>query len=422
MKTKRNIPFLLMMLFTLYLARCAESPTSPNEEEVQLTAADFATPREALVYFQNSFGLKLLSLINSESTIPENLFISPLSISMALGMTMNGAAGETWDAMQQTLGFNGLTEDVINQTCLELMDHLTGLDPGVVFQIANSIWYHETFPIAPGFVDVNRTFFDAEVNGLDFGNPEAVQIINDWVNEKTNGKISEILKAIPPETVMFLINALYFKGDWTNPFNPAETRNETFHLPDGSIKQVPTMFRGALDMYIPYYHDLENDIEAISLAYGDSLFSMTILIPGRDWHIDEFIDQLNKAVWDTCISNLQPTYFEELHLPKFKIDYEIKLNSVLKSMGMGIAFDGSADFSRMTADSSRGLFIDEVKHKTFVEVNEKGTEAAAVTVVSANWSAPPVIRVNRPFVFTISDHQTGTIMFIGKVMDPTLEN
>lgn len=423
---KRNIPLLLILFLGLFAVRCAEPPTSPLDEIGEPEEPGGQPPvivsasRTALVYFQNRFGLSLFTEVNAQEAGDRNLLISPLSVSMALGMTMNGAAGATRTAMEQTLGFDELSEDAINQTYRDLMDQLTGLDPNVIFQIANSIWIRDTFRVASDFIDVNRTYFDAEVEELNFDFPEAAQIINDWVNEKTNGKITEIVQApIDPLIIMYLINAIYFKGNWSRPFDPDETTDAEFYLSDGSSKLVPTMRMETV--YFPYFKDRDYDFQAVDLAYGDSLFTMTILLPHRTWHIDDFIAQLNQAVWDTCISNLHRQKLGLLEVPRFKFEYDIKLNDVLKAMGMDIAFDPhQADFSRMSADSILGIFLGEVKHKTFVEVNEEGTEAAAATSVGPQLlSAGAFFRVDRPFVFAIRERTTGTIIFIGKVVDPT---
>jgi len=413
------LPVIFILFFSFSVLQCAEPLIAPQDEE-EPPVVNFSAPQEMLVNSQNRFGLKLFSAVNAAEEDAGNLFISPLSVSMALGMTMNGASGDTRTAMEQTLEFAGLTEEAINETYLSLIDLLTGLDPDVALQIANSIWYRDTFPISPAFVDINRTYFYADVEGLDFSSPEAAQIINSWVDEKTNGKISQIVEdPIDPLAMMFLINAIYFKGIWTYQFDPDETQDGDFYLPDDSVVQVPMMKLEGKSL--PYYYNHEQDFRAAELAYGDSLFSMTILIPGSSWDINSFIGYLDQAVWDSCITHLNSKYFAELRMPKFKIEYEITLNEILKAMGMEIAFDPSrADFSRMASDSSRVLYIDEVKHKTFVEVNEEGTEAAAVTsVVMTTWSGPPMLVIDSPFVFAIRERSSGTILFIGKVINPS---
>lgn len=414
---------LWLLFFGLMAIGCSEVPTSPSgddgEPEIIAPPVIFDTPQAALINSQNRFGLKLFTSLNGFENPDKNLFISPLSVSMALGMTMNGAVGATREAMEQTLEYQGLSRDEINQVYRDLIDLLTTLDPNVILQMANSIWYRDTFPISPAFVETNRTWFDAEVAGLDFNSPDAVEIINAWVRENTNNKIEEILQEIDPLVMMFLINAVYFKGNWLMPFDPEKTEDGEFHLTDGSSTTVPMMTMR--EVYFPYHRDNAIGFSAVDLAYGDSLFTMTMLLPDSYWHIDDFIEQLDQAVWDSTITHLRKTRISLFRMPKFRVEYEVDLVDVLTSLGMGIAFDPrNADLSLMTADSSRGLFVSQVRHKTFVEVNEEGTEAAAVTVVVAQLtSGGGYLSIDRPFVFAIRERVTGTILFIGKVVDPS---
>lgn len=412
---KKTLTPILTLFFWLSVTGCSDNPVDPGRSELprNLTAQE-----QAIIESDNLFGLKLLSAINAVEG-DTNLFISPLSVSMALGMTLNGAAGETYNAMKETLELAGLSEEEINQSYRSLIDLLVDLDPKVVFQIANSIWYRDTFPIAQPFIDVNRQYFDAVVSGLDFNDPGAAGIINQWVYDNTNGRIEEIVDSpINPLTVMFLINAIYFKGDWTYKFDVADTRDDAFTLPDGSTKQVPMMNHG--EATFPYF---ENEVfQAVDLAYGDSLFSMTIVLPKPDQDLNTIIAELDKETWDSWVNQLIPRDLQLLQMPKFEIEYEIKLNDVLTALGMGIAFaPGQADFSRMWEGSLGSLFISEVKHKTYVKVDEEGTEAAAVTSVEMRYTSVPdnpTMRINRPFLFAIRERFSGTILFIGKIADP----
>ncbi|MFO7767467.1 MAG: serpin family protein [bacterium] len=414
MARARNL-FAAFFSFALLLG-CTDSPTSsgPIQMPRDLTAAE-----QQVADAGGEFGLKLFQAV-SEAEGDKNVFLGPLSVSMALGMTLNGAEGTTYEAMQQTLELAGLTEEEINASYQSLIELLTTVDPRVIFEIANSIWYREGFPIAPDFAERNQEYFDAVVQGLDFNAPSAVETINGWVDEKTHGKISEIVEEIDPLTMLYLINAIYFKGTWTYQFDPDDTCERPFTRTDGTIVHVPTM---KLEREIPVYQD--ERVVAVDLPYGGELFSMSLLMPATGGHIDSLIARLDTARWSEITAGFTETDPGFLTLPKFTAEYEISLKDVLTDMGMGIAFaEGLADFDRMWEQGATApaeeLYISEVKHKTFVQVDEEGTEAAAVTSVEVGvTSMPPSIQFNRPFIYVIRERTSETILFIGKMMDPT---
>lgn len=409
----KKIRLFVLCLLTLTMTRCThqQNPVAPQARELTVL-------EKQLVESDNKFGLKLFKEIDRQEEANKNIFISPLSVSMALGMTLNGAAGETQAAMEQTLEFAGMTTDDINQSYRSLIDLLTNLDRKVTFEIGNSIWYREEMTFEQTFMDVNKEFFDAVIRAINFGNPEeAARIINSWVREKTHGKIEKIVEPgdIDWNTVMFLINAIYFKGAWTFEFKKELTKDEPFHLLDGSTKLCKMMH---LTGGLAYY---ENQLfQAVDLPYGDSLFSMTVFLPQPNVGIESFVDEINQESWSQWLGGFKNQNVE-LAFPKFKLEYELKMNDVLIALGMGIAFSDRADFTRMYKPG--GLFIDEVRHKTFVDVNEEGTEAAAVTSVEIGRTSAPqniIMRVNRPFLFVIRDHHSGALLFMGKIVEPKL--
>ncbi|MFQ5605297.1 MAG: serpin family protein [bacterium] len=396
-----------VMVLCAVFAQCGKNPVASDVRE--LTRLE-----KQIVDADNKFGFKLFKEL-VEQNENENVFISPLSVSMVLGMTLNGAAGETKSAMEQTLEFAGLSSDDINRSYQSLMQLLVQLDPRVAFQIANSIWYRQGFGFEQDFIDVNKIFFNALVQALDFSDPSSVNIINDWVKENTRGKIEEILDSISPADVMFLINAIYFKGTWTYEFDKELTREEFFNLPDGSQKTCQMMVQtGEFDY-------LENEtFQAVDLPYGDGAFSMTIFLPKPGQNLDAIIDGLQPAQWSQWLQSFEKDSVT-LEMPKFKLEYEDSLNKALINLGMGVAFAPGADFTRMYKPG--GLFISYVKHKTFVEVNEEGTEAAAVTIVAIKESAGgdqhiKFMRVDRPYLFVIRENHTQTILFMGKIVSP----
>ena len=353
------------------------------------------------------FGFKLLHDLR-EREPGGNIFISPLSISIALTMTYNGAVGETERAMAEVLEIDELDLDTINHSNAALRNSLENPDPKVEISIANSIWSRQGVEFNTDFLERNRVFFGAEIASLDFSAPQATQTINEWVNTNTNGKIEKIVDRISPQTLLFLINAIYFKGNWQDEFDKSMTRQGIFHLSNGSEKQVQMMRR---EGEYPYFRG--ENFEATSLPYGDGRMSMYIFLPNRNSNLNKFLGNLNAEDWEHWISQFQNRR-HEMMLPRFKLEYEVSLNDTLRALGMGIAFGSGADFSGM----GPSLFISEVKHKTFVEVNEEGTEAAAVTAVVGVKSLPSVFRVDRPFFFAIYDAETETILFMGTVTEP----
>jgi serine protease inhibitor len=412
---RRGTDAALALGLAALLLHCSSDPSGPQEITQLPRVLDAA--EEELIEADNAFGLKLFAKIHEQGEPGANIFISPLSVAMALGMTYNGAVGETQRAMQQTLELQGLTLPEVNQSYRSLVDLLRGLDPAVDFRIANSIWYDERYSFEQEFLDVNRDYFDAQVTGLDFASPGAAPTINAWVDEQTNGRITEIVEGpISPELVMFLINAIYFKGDWANPFDEERTRDSPFRLADGTEKQVPMMSYPNPDTVLAY---VDGDVTVLDLAYGGKAYSVTIAMPEEPAGIGALVASLDSQTWERWIDGLEGTAVV-VRLPKFTLEYELDMNDVLDALGMGIAFDpGNADFTKIYNGAAGRVYISKVKHKTFVDVNEKGTEAAAVTSVEVGiTSIPPTISVDRPFVFAIRERLSGTVLFVGLVMDP----
>lgn len=403
--------FTLVLLLCIGLMQCIENPVSPISREL--------TPAEKqLIKSDNKFGFKLFKEIIKEEK-DKNVFISPLSVSMALGMTYNGANGSTQEAMQKTLELNDLTIQEVNESYKSLIELLTGLDPKVQFQIANSIWYRQEFSFEEEFINLCKTYFNALVRGLDFNDPNAADTINEWVEENTNGRIEEIVdKPIDPLIVMFLINAIYFKGTWTYEFDEELTKDDWFYLPDGSRKPCKMM-----EQRSEYNYFSNPDFQAVDLLYGDGNFSMIIFLPRPQKNIDSLIAEFTEENWDNWINSFSKDS-GDIYIPKFTLEYELTLNEVLKALGMEIAFDPyQADFTKMYKPG--GIWIGKVKHKTFVEVNEEGTEAAAVTsveiVLGPDGPSGFYMRVDRPFVFVIRENKSQAILFMGKIVEPTLE-
>ncbi len=406
----------LLSVFCICIALlgCTENPVSSKPPR-ELRVAE-----KRLIESDNRFGIKLFREINIQEEKGKNIFISPLSVSMALGMTYNGTDESTKEAMEKTLELSGLAVQEINESYKDLIELLTGLDRKVKFQIANSIWYRQSWSFEEEFINLCKAYFNAEVSGLDFNDPGASEIINSWVDRNTNGKIEKIVDdVIDPYTVMFLINAIYFKGTWTYEFDKKLTSDDQFNLPDGSKSPCKMMVQEGDFQYFE-----TDDFQAIDLPYGDERFSMTIFLPKPQVDVDYLVKQLDQESWDHWINSFSKRSVK-LFFPKFALKYEIKLNDVLKALGMEIAFDPyQADFTKMY-EGPENLYISKVKHKTFVKVDEEGTEAAAATSVGiVPTSIEPyvlIMRVDRPFVFAIRENYSQTILFIGKIVEPSLE-
>lgn len=407
----KNIFLIASLLISLLLINsCKSAPTGPTKNEVRAL-----TQTEAqLVSSADKFGLKLFKKVN-ELEQNKNLFISPLSVSLALGMTLNGANTSTYDSMRNTLELPNISQENINEAYKSLIELLTGIDPKVNFKIANSIFYRNTYTFEKDFIEVNKKYFDALVQGLNFNNPATVNIINQWVKENTNGKIEKIVDSIENDIVMFLINALYFKGTWKYEFDKKNTKDDWFTQPNGARSTCKMMVQESEFNYLA-----NEDFQAIDLPYGDGAFSMTIFLPKQNRDVNSFIANITESNWNNWLNNFSKQNVK-LYLPKFKLEYEIQMKEVLTALGMGIAFDPyNADFTKLYQGAER-VYISKVKHKTFVDVYEEGTEAAAVTSVEIGITSVGqdiVMRCDRPFVFVIREKNSNSILFIGKIIKP----
>ncbi|MCO6493819.1 MAG: serpin family protein [Phaeodactylibacter sp.] len=363
------------------------------------------------------FGFNLFRQLHQDAP-EDNIFISPLSVATALSMAVNGAEGQTRSDMMATLEQNGMSLEQANEGFKQLLALLPVLDPEVQLLLANSIWYRQGFPAKDAFLAVNRDYFGSEVSELDFADPQARVAINSWVKDNTNGLIESIVDGpIASNVVMYLINAVYFKGAWRHPFDPDFTHPAEFMLENETVAEVDMMNWG--QGFLPYF---ETEVfQAIDLAYADSAFTMSVFLPKPGYSVDDVVSEMNNANW---ASWTQSFTYQELFFffPKFRMQYEKSLVKALTDLGMGIAFaPGLADF---TGIADAALNIDEVKHKAVIEVNEEGSEAAAVTsVVIVETSLPqiPTMNVNKPFIFAIRDAQTNGILFLGKMMDPNAD-
>jgi serine protease inhibitor len=416
MSLRRLFPCLILAV----TAACADSPlglggAAPDSLEVLPRA--LSEDEQHAIASSNRFAFDLFRSINTRFA-DTNVFISPLSASFALGMTLNGAEGETFQGMTDALRILESDRSRINAAYRDLIDLLLNLDPSVDMRIANAIWYRNGFPFHQSFLDTVAHYFDARVAGLDFDDPATVTRINAWADTATAGKIPEVLDDIGGEIVMLLMNAIYFKGSWRSQFDPANTHTASFATERGTSYSARMMHLETQDIALATL----NGVQAVDLPYGRAAFTMTAILPPAGTDVDVFVESLNQPRWEAIIGALHQAK-ADVYLPKFTMKWKDVLNSDLISMGMESAFcEGCADFTRMSPLGDQ-LFIDFVQQNTFVNVNEEGTEAAAVTTVGIGvTSLPPSIRFDRPFVFVIRERLTGTILFMGKVAVPISES
>lgn len=386
-------------------------PGGDSGKPLKSLPRELSAAERSVLSGSNRFAFGLLREVARADTA-SNVFVSPLSASMALGMAMNGARSGTLDEMRATLGFGELPPADVNASYRGLIDLLRGLDRGVEMRVANSVWARQGFPFHAEFMQTGKQYFDAEVSTLDFDDPGAPATINGWVSRSTGGKIRTIVDGpIPTDAVAYLINAIYFKGAWTHAFDRRRTRDAPFLRADGT-QQTVKMMHGSGKVA----HLSTPEIEAVDLPYGRGAFSMTVVLPRPGTRVDDLVAGLNAERWQAWMEQLTERQLD-VYLPRFRLEYEKTLNHPLQGLGMRAAFQPhAADFSGM---SPRALYVSNVKQKTFVEVNEEGTEAAAATSVEMRAvSMPPFVMVNRPFLVVIRERLSGTILFIGKIGAP----
>lgn len=362
------------------------------------------------------FAFSLFKAVNTAEPSGNNLFISPLSVHIALGMLLNGADGNTAQEINRLLRLNGMDIKQANAFYASLLSELPKVDEKVNLNIANSIWYKSGFSVEANFLNALQTSFQAEATPLNFNDPNAKNTINNWVSRKTQGRIPTIIDQIRAEDVMFLINAVYFKGDWKYQFASENTMDWLFNLTSRSTKSVKMM-----NMQADIAYSQRDSYTAIVLPYSKGNFNLTLILPNGEQNITDFLSKYTVEEWNNLQTTLKSTRKVNVGLPKFTLEYEIQLKEVLQKMGMSDAFSNKANLSKISPQG--GLFVNSVKHKTFVQIDEKGTEAAGVTsvgvgVTSINPNTPPTVIFDRPFFVVLSEKQSNAVLFMGKITNP----
>jgi len=387
----------------------------PHREDSPLMAQRSTSVNPQLVSANTRFGFKLFSAVTNQQAT-QNVFVSPSSVAIALAMVYNGASGETKQGMAKALEIQGMSLDALNQANADLRALLENPDPKVQLAIANSVWARQGVPFKPDFIQRNQQFYQAKLTELDFADPRAVSTINGWVSQNTRGKITEIIDRLSQDDVMVLINAIYFKGDWSRQFDKQKTTSEPFYKVDGTQKMHPLMAQRGEYRYLD-----NSQFQGIMLPYGDQRrMSMVILLPKKESSLAELQRNLTADNWEQWMTQFRNRQ-GSIQIPRFKLEYDIELTRILSQLGMANAFGRQANFSGISQIPTE---ISEVKHKTFVDVNEEGTEAAAVTSIGIRATAaipmdePFQMKVDRPFFCAIRDNQTGSVLFMGAIVDP----
>ena len=407
MKKLTYINILVLMLAVVGTA-CSQHIDDP--------VFDYNLKSAMVIETNNDFGFTLLNRVMNQDDSP-NLMISPASVSIALGMAYNGAETTTRDAFEQVLNYEGLSREEINEITKELINILVTNVEGNLLEIANSMWYDQGFPVEQDFIDLNSNYYDAEVREINFRTANAVKIINDWVSANTHGKIDEIIDAIDPAMMMILINAIYFNCVWDVEFDPEDTREQPFYREDLSLYGQVKM----MEMKNTFNVAFTDQFGAVELPYKNNKYSMYLFLPSESSSVKKLAEMLDSKTWNAWLEKFSEREKFTVTMPKFKFEYERSLAEDLKSMGLEVAFTDMADFSGI---SPVDLLISDVIHKTYIDVNEEGTEAAAVTaIVFETTSIGPVngIRLDRPYLFAITENSSKSIIFIGKVKEPSYD-
>ncbi|MEK7287368.1 MAG: serpin family protein [Elusimicrobiota bacterium] len=357
----------------------------------------------------------------------KNVFISPLSVAQILTLTANGAGGKTRQSMLAALKLDKFDFSRINQAYRDIKQLRNAFDPKVRLDIANSLWTDQKFVLKERFLKVSTASYGAKVSSLDFADKASIDAINNWVSENTGGKIQKIVENLEPDSSLVLLNAVYFKGDWSEKFDKKVTQSKAFELAGGNKKQVPMMSKRNSFSYLE-----ESEFQAVELPYGEGRIKMRVFLPGLNSSLEAFCRQLTPANWKMWRGKFSARggYLE---LPRFKINYDKELSEILKNLGMSSAFEREkANFSNMLEPLTRqnlllkSTYIDAVLHKAFVDINEEGAEAAAATSVLVMSQAEPKVRpspaftmiVERPFFFAIDDTESGILLFLGLIYNP----
>jgi serine protease inhibitor len=387
-------------------------------------AAHASPPSLDVAVADNAFGFRLLNAV--QKTIPSgNVVLSPVSAALNLSMVLNGAGGETRQEMLSALSLSGSELSAINEANARLIKVIRTPAQSITLSVADSLWVDSRHVILrPDYVKQVQAWYDAEMADLDFSNPGAATRINNWASKETNGRISKVVDRIEPADLLLLLNAVYFKGQWTHKFDKAQTQHRDFTLAGGAVKQVPRMAQSGRFDYFE-----APQMQAIRLSFGDGALAMEVFLPAESSSLGALEVELTAEHWTSWQSQFAPRS-GTIELPRFELKSNYRLNEPLRALGMTRAFQ--PDMAQLTDmfSSAPGqlrsgrFFISSVLQSTYWKVDEEGSEAAAVTTtgVRASAIARPVqpfrMIVDRPFLCAIEDRRSGALLFIGAIYDP----
>jgi serpin B len=395
----------------LFFFACKKEPVETLPvDPVPIT---LTTDQVSLIASENSFALDIFRNVVENSTESENIIISPLSISLALSMTLNGSGSTTRTAMLDALRMKGLTTDIINNSYKDLTNALLSVDKRVLISIANSVWIENNFVVKKPFTDILTNYYTADYKSFNISDPQVPAQVNSWIESKTNGLIKNMIDQLDPSTVMLLANAIYFKGKWNSQFDKGKTVQGSFYKPAGTAIQVPMMKQTS---EFKIYNGEEFTLA--EFPYGQGNFVMDLILPYDQNGIKNTLALINENSLKGWISQMSERN-TDLTFPRFKYGYKKELKKTLGDMGMGIAFTDNADFSNI---SDMATMISFVLHQAFIETNEEGTEAAAATVVGMVTTSMPagpfILNIDHSFLYIIRETTTNSILFMGRVVDP----
>ena len=413
MNLKKNLATIMLISLLLFVTGCgkeSDSVSLKSSNDVEFGKEDY----KKITSQNNELGFKLLAGANEDGN--GNVFISPISLYMALSMLYNGAEGKTKEEIAKVLHVEGIDVNELNRANASLRLKLQNDTSPIRLNVANSIWLNDNFHFQSTFLKNTSHYFNAKIEEIDMHNQNTPKWINDWGKNSTKGKINKVVdEPLNADVVAMLINAIYFKGDWTYPFYKEQTQKQFFYLKDGTTKDIPLM---VLNEKLAYFE--HEKFQAISLPYNDETMSMKVLLPNENSSLKELESMLTMDHWKQWNSAFQKRNGTIL-LPAFQLEYEVLLNKFLVDLGMATAFSYNANFSKMIKEKN-SLAISEVRQKTFLDVNEEGTEATAITSAAIAETSAPVdsfyMKVDRPFIIVITEDETDTILFMGSIANP----